>query len=124
MPAITDKKTPANWNAVLEARDANLGVSQQIKKETKSAALGYAVKHNLTMAETFEQAIALLIGSDLTPPSDTLDMSKIPSDAHGVSEVTLKFTKLEMDALKQRLGILGLESKLETLLANHEVEGV
>lgn len=116
MPAIIDKKTPVNWSLKLDARADSLGVSQRIKKETKSAALAYAVKHNLSMAETFEQAIALLIESDLTPPSDSFDISEIPSDAHDVSEVTLKFTKPEIDALKQNLGVLGLEGKLETLL--------
>ena len=55
MPAIIDKKIPANWNAMLDARADNLGVSQRMKKETQSAALTYAVKHNLSMAETFEQ---------------------------------------------------------------------
>lgn len=124
MPAVIDKKIPANWNAMLDARAENLGVSQRMKKETKSAALTYAVKHNLSMAETFEQAIALLIESDLTPSPARFDMSKIPSDAHDGSEVTLKFTKPEMDALKQRIGILGLESKIEALLTSHEIEGV
>ena len=112
MPAIIDKQTPANWNAVLDARADILGVSQQIKKETKSAALTYAVKHNLSMAETFERAVALLIDSDPTPESDKFDVSKIPSDAHSMSEVTLTVTKPEMDALKERLGVLGLDSKI------------
>ena len=124
MPAIIDKQTPANWNAVLDARADILGVSQQIKKETKSAALTYAVKHNLSMAETFERAVALLIDSDPTPESDKFDVSKIPSDAHSMSEVTLTFTKPEMEALKERLGVLGLDSKIEALLTGHELGAV
>ena len=109
---------------MVEARADILGVSQQIKKKTKSAALTYAVKHNLSMAETFERAIALLIDSDLTPAIDNFDMSKIPSDAHNVSEVTLRFTKHEMDSLKESLGVLDLDSKIEALLTGHELGAV
>lgn len=124
MPAIIYKQTSANRNDVVEARADILGVSQQIKKKTKSAALTYAVKHNLSMAETFERAIALLINSDLTPATDNFDMSKIPSDAHNVSEVTLRFTKHEMDSLKESFGVLDLDSKIEALLTGHEFGAV
>ncbi len=113
MLANDKKDTSHAWNEALEARSDVLGVSQQIKSTTKTAALSYAVKHDLSMAETFEKAIALLIEADSTPEPEKFDMSKIPDDVNGISEVTLKFTHSEMKAMRRRFGVLDLDGKME-----------
>lgn len=97
-------------------RRGQIGVSQQIKEATKAAALAYAMKHKLTMAETFERAITLLIESDTTPQSEKMDLRYYPDDARDLSEVTLKFTHSEMEAIRSRFGILSLDGGIESFL--------
>lgn len=100
-------------------RSDQLGVPQRIKRKTQGRAMSYAVKHNLTMAETIERAIALLIESDMTPEPERFDMRKIPDDVFGLNEVTLKFTKSEMKAIRERFGPVCIDSSMEELLISY-----
>lgn len=116
MVANRNHQSAENLMDGVDIRSETIGVSQRVSNSTKTAALSYAVKHNLTMAETFERAVSLLIKSDTTPEKTNHSLSNIPDDAYGLSEMTLKFTKSEMKALTQKFGTLGLGGKLETLL--------
>ena len=107
MVANRNHQSVESLNDGVDTRLETIGVSQRVSNSTKTAALSYAVKHNLTMAETFERAVSLLIKSDTTPEKTNHTLSNIPDDAYGLSE---------MKALTQKLRTLGLGGKLETLL--------